>query len=90
MSLFDLPQPLGPGRHWSDARTIPYGRGFALHDKDKLLCSIWPYKRSTNSWLVSIQFWSEPRQQIERRSIELGEHETPPFEIAEALYDAMR
>ena len=90
MSQSDLPQPLAPGRHWADARTIPYGRGFALYSEDKLLCSIWPYKRSTNSWLVSIQCWSELRKQIERRSIELGEHETPPFEIAEALYDAMR
>ena len=91
MSRFDLPKPLGPGREWwRTARHAVHGMGFALHDEVyKLVCNLWHLNRNSGLWEVWI--FDRPEWMTGGRIvIDLGPHDNPPFELAEAIADAAR
>lgn len=85
----DLPQPLAPGRKWGTVHHGVHGMGFALHDKeDVTICTLFHWNRTTGRWSVWIN--DRPAWMTGRTIVDLGPHDKPPFEIAEAMADAVR
>jgi hypothetical protein len=88
----DLPQPLGPGRKWGTVYHVIHGMGFALHDEaDIIFCHLKHLNKNSGLWSVWIHIknpmspWGS-----DRVIVNLGPHDSPPFEIAEAMADAVR
>lgn len=92
MSRSELPKPLGPDREWRGVRTIAHGAGFALYGKDDMpLCSLWNLRRTSGQWQVWVTVKNEKSPWgSDRIVIDLGPHDSPPFELAEAMADATR
>lgn len=88
----DLPQPLAPGRKWGTVHHIVHGFGYFLQDEtDKGVCTLWHLNKNSGLWAVWIHIknpmspWGS-----DRVIVDLGPHDKPPFEIAEAMADAVR
>jgi hypothetical protein len=92
MSQCELPKPLGPGRKWGAVSTLAHGIGFALYDEDNmLLCSLWNLRKTSGLWAVWVTVKDEKSPWgTDRIVIDLGPHDSPPFELAEAIADAAR
>lgn len=89
MSRSDLPKPLGPGRKWGTVHHAVHGMGFALHDEDdKLVCNLWHLNKNSGLWAVWV--YDRPAWMTGRTIVYLGPHDSPPFEVAEAMYDAAK
>jgi hypothetical protein len=90
MSQFDLPKPLGPGRKWGTVHHLVHGVGYFLQDEvDKLVCNLWHLNKNSGLWEVWI--FDRPEWMTGGRIvIDLGPHDSPPFERAEVLADAAR
>jgi hypothetical protein len=88
----DLPQPLGPGRKWGTAVQLAHRTGFALYDKDNMgLCSLWNICKTSGLWTVWVTVKNEKSPWgSDRVIVNLGPHDSPPFQIAEAMADAVR
>ena len=84
-----LPQPLAPGRKWGTVHHAIHGVGFTLHDKDDaIICTLVHWYKTTGLWSVWIK--DRPAWMTGRTIVDLGPHDEPPFEIAEAMADAVR
>ena len=88
----DLPQPLGPGRKWGTVHHIVHGFGYFLQDEtDKGVCTLWNLNKNSGLWSVWIHIKNPMSPWGSYRVIvDLGPHDSPPFEIAEAMADAVR
>ena len=85
----NLPPPLAPGRKWGTVHHAVHGMGFALHDKeDVVICTLFNWKKTTGLW--SVWIYDRPGWMTGRTIVDLGPHDKPPFEIAEAMADAVR
>lgn len=85
----DLPQPLAPGRKWDTVYHAIHGVGFSLHDEDDvIICTLYHWNGTTGPWTVWIH--DRPAWMTGRTIVDLGPYDEPPFEIAEAMADAMR
>jgi len=61
--------------------------GFALRDKDDaIICTLLHWYKTTGLWSVWIN--DRPAWITGRTIIDLGPHDNPPFELAEAVADA--
>lgn len=94
-----MTQPSEPSsdrpRKWVRVSMISHGGGYALSDdSESIQCSLWQHReknKPTNRWFVRIgirdktRFWGSKLV-----FLELGEHEEPPFDLAEDLYDAAK
>ena len=84
-----LPQPLAPGRKWGTVNHAVHGMGFALHDEDDvIICTLYHWNGTTGPWTVWIH--DRPAWMTGPTLVDLGPHDEPPFEIAEAMADAIR
>lgn len=92
MQRSELPKPLGPGRRWGIVKTIAHGMGFALYDENgRGLCSLWNIRKTSGLWTVWVTVKNEKSPWgNDRIVIDLGPHDSPPFERAEVLADAAR
>lgn len=89
MQHSELPKPLGPDRKWGTVHHAIHGMGFALHDEDNVvLCTLFNWNRTTGLWSVWISNRRPTWMTGGRTIIELGPHDNPPFELAEAVADA--
>ena len=89
MSQSDLPQPLAPERKWGTVYHALHGTGYTLHDEDDVaICTLIHWYRTTGLWSVWIN--DRPGWMTGRTIVDLGPHDKPPFEIAEAMADAVR
>jgi hypothetical protein len=89
MSLLDLPKPLAPGRKWGTVNHAMHGMGFALHDEDdENICTLWNLYKNSGLWSVWIH--DRPAWMTGRTIVDLGRHDNPPFELAEAMADAAK
>ena len=85
----DLPQPLAPGRKWGTVHHAVHGMGFTLHDEnDVAICTLFHWNKNSGLWAVWI--YDRPAWMTGRTIVDLGPHDEPPFEIAEAMADAVR
>lgn len=85
----DLPQPLGPGRKWSRHWLATGGFRYFLQDEtNKGVCTLWQPDKNSGLWAV----WIHDRSawMTGRTIVDLGPHDEPPFELAEAMADAVR
>lgn len=89
MPQSELPHPLAPGRKWGTVHHLMHGIGFALHDEDDMtICTLFHWEKTTGRWSVWIH--DRPAWMTGRTIVDLGPHDNPPFEIAEAVADAVR
>jgi hypothetical protein len=63
--------------------------GFALHDEaDIIICHLKHLDKNSGLWSVWIN--DRPAWMTGRTIVDLGPHDSPPFQIAEAMADAVR
>lgn len=85
----DLPQPLAPGRKWGRVHHMVHGLGYFLQDETyKGVCTLWHLNKNSGLW--SVWIYDRPAWMTGRTIVDLGPHDKPPFEIAEAMADAVR
>ena len=92
----DLPQPLAPGRKWSRHWLATGGFRYFLQDETgNGVCTLRQPDNNSGLWAVWIHdrpVWihDRPAWMTGRTIVDLGPHDEPPFEIAEAMADAVR
>lgn len=86
----ELPKPLGPGRKWGTVHHLVHGVGYFLQDEtDKGVCTLWNLNKNSGKWAVWVMVKDEKSPWgTDRIVIDLGPHDSPPFERAEVLADA--
>ena len=89
MSQCELPKPLDPSRKWGTVHHLVHGVGYFLQDEtDKGVCTLWNLNKNSGMWTVWIH--DRPEWMTGRTIVDLGPHDEPPFELAEAVADAAR
>lgn len=85
----ELPKPLDPSRKWGTVHHLVHGVGYFLQDEtDKGVCTLWNLNKNSGMWTVWVH--DRPVWTTGRTIIDLGPHDEPPFELAEAVADAAR
>lgn len=85
----ELPKPLDPSRKWGTVHHLVHGVGYFLQDEtDKGVCTLWNLNKNSGMWILWVH--DRPVWMTGRTIVDLGPHDEPPFELAEAVADAAR